>query len=234
MTKELSTIGLLLKEEQLQTVDYNIIPDTLVLEIQQPFPGYDGSNIPKDSVPESFIIITAKEYRPEEILRASAKINQYLDIQIDAAPAWIEVYNKKYYGVRIKGCMTYEKIKDVQAAFLNEKIELAKKVVIKDKGIIKIQKYFIMDEVQDSIYLDINNDWMGYIKIDHFFSWKLFEKITMLVKNNIDNRNFDAALTSLFVEDTVVDLIRIYKKGIKEEILVNIKKKYDSISKDFI
>jgi hypothetical protein len=46
-TKEIESIGVLLKEETLQTVEHYVLENTLVLESIEPFPGYHGQNMPK-------------------------------------------------------------------------------------------------------------------------------------------------------------------------------------------
>jgi hypothetical protein len=67
----LETMGSLLKEESLQTVEHSILPNTMVLESQAPFPGYHGENMPFDTKPDSLFLITTRPYPAESIFRIS-------------------------------------------------------------------------------------------------------------------------------------------------------------------
>ena len=233
MNKTLSTIGILIKEEQMKFISDFIVPNSLVLEILEPFPGYYGENTPEGITPYSIFIITKKEYKPEIILRASQKIKQYSDIKFSATPAFVKIFNKKYFAIRIKNLKSYEHIKTIQTAFLNEKIELHKKIKIDNKAIIEVYKYFELENIKEGLYLSIVDKNMGYIKINKYLSWKLFEKITHLVRNNVDDRYFDAAWTTLFKENKVLDLIRIYKEKISPELLEQIQKQYNKVLLDY-
>lgn len=68
---------------------------------------------------------------------------------------------------------------------------------------------------------------MFYIEIPQYLSWENFRKITERVKHNVSNQNFDAAKGIFYKDDTVKDIIRLFKSNMPLELLQEIKKRYE-------
>ena len=231
MEAQIITWGSISKQEVLKTLESNIIPNSMVLESMEPFPGYHGKNIPTDAVPGSVFLITLKQYTDEEILRLREKINESFKTPFNATPALITLYNEQYPSIRIWNLEGYDYIVELQEKFKNEGVEFRKKKNIKDVALIQIKKTFRLVRDIDGIYYDNTNEKMYYIEIPQI-SWNLFEKITKNIKNNVDNNNFDAAL-GMFYMDKIVDVVRIFGKEIDKEQLKILKNKYNREIRDF-
>lgn len=232
-TKNITSIGYIKKEEKLKNIDFNIIQGTFVIENCEPFPGYHGKNLPSEGTPDSVFFIIKNQMKPEEIIRTGQRIKKYYkNDKIDIAPAWIKYYNKKLNAIRIHHLESYDEIKSLQTCFYDEGIEFSKAKKIDTKGIIKVQKFFKLEPFEDDIlYKDLDNLMMSYIKLPTYFNWKFFERITEDVKNNMENRNYDAANASIYYENELIEFIRIYKKDLDLNFLKILKTKYYDIIK---
>jgi hypothetical protein len=221
---KLQSLGALLKEETLQTVDHYVVQNTLVLESLEPFPGYHGE-MPFDSKPDSIFLITEKQYLLENVFRTSQYLYNYHQFSFDSCPAEIFIHNTHLFSIRIKGLNNYSYIADLQSYLINHGISFMKKKKISAPGLIRIDKIFSLDLIEHYIYKDLDDDKTFYLEIPFHFNWNLFKKTTEHVKNNIDNSNFDAALGFIYLKE-IMDFIRIYTKNPDIKRLQGIRNKY--------
>jgi hypothetical protein len=219
------TMGVLLKEETLQTVDHYVVQNTLVLESLEPFPGYHGENLPLDNKPDSLFLITDKTYPFESLFRISQRLCSYQNMQLDACPVDIFIYNTDLPGIRIKGINNYSLIAEIQGCYIDKGIGFMKKRNINAPGLIKLNKVFTIEKLADYIYKDLIDENTYYISVPFHFNWNLFKKVTMIVKNNLDNSNFDCASGFIYLK-TIMEFIRIYAKNQDIQRLQSIREKY--------
>jgi hypothetical protein len=205
------SLGKITKEEMLQSVTFNVIQNTLVLENLEPFPGYHGENMPFESAPESVFLMTTKACQTETIFRLSRRICNYHNLSFNACPAEISFFNTTYYGIRIKGLNSYNVIADIQGCYMDQGISFLKYKKIRSAGLMKIEKIFHLEKVDESIYRDQEDAFTTYLQIPYAFNWNLFKKVTTNIKNNLENRNFDAAIGFVYLKE-IVDFVRIYAK----------------------
>ena len=208
-SNDIESLGKIIKEETLQNVDFNVIQNTLVLENLEPFPGYHGENLPVESKPESLFLITTKEFPTEIIFRISQRLCQYHHLNFDASPAEITIFNNLYHAIRIKGLSAYSSIADIQGCYIDQGITFLKYKKIKSTGIIKIEKVFRLAKIDDFIYKDREDELTYYLSIPYHFNWNLFKKVTYALKNNLENRNFDAAMGFIYLKE-LLNFVRIY------------------------
>jgi hypothetical protein len=221
----IESMGYLLKEEALQTVEHHIQQNTLVLENLEPFPGYHGENLPLDMKPDSIFLITDRQYSAESIFRLSAQMCSYANIHFDACPAEIFVQNIQLYGIRIKGLNNYSLISDIQRCYLDHEIGFMKKRKINDPGLIRINKVFCFERLAPDIFKDLEDEHTFYVSIPSHLNWSLFRKVTENVKNNIANSNFDCASGFVYLK-TILELVRIYTHSTDVNRLQIIRSKY--------
>ena len=223
--KIIETFGSITKVEQLHTLESNILDNTFVLETFEPFPGYHGENLPSDPIPHHIFLVTKKQYLQEQILRASKKIRKYFNHSFGARQGELHIFNSKLHCIRVKDLPGFELIPELQSCFQAEGIEFMKKRTFNNTGLIKVNKYFELRQIEEGIYSDVVDLRMFYLEIPVLLNWKLFEQITLSIKNNIDNRNFDAALGLLYRKD-LTDVVRIFEKECSIDRLVHIRQKY--------
>lgn len=207
----IESIGTIEKKETLVSLSYN----DLVLESLHPFPGYHGTNVPDKPNPKSIFLILKTKYDDEQIVRATLKIRENYPSTFDASPGTVAVFNHTEPCIRIKGLENYQLIPELVALYKAEGLSFMKgKKIEAYEGLIRIKKYFILDEVNEGIYMDKETPEMGYFEIDGKLEWDLFEKITIEIKQNLEDNNFDAALGTIYRKKGLKDIIRIYDTNV--------------------
>ncbi|MBS4061189.1 MAG: hypothetical protein KG029_12390 [Bacteroidetes bacterium] len=224
--KILKSFGVIAKKENLASVEHDTKTNALVLESLFPFPGYNGTTVPDKTDPRSLFLVTDVIYSDDKIIRAVQQIKKTFPHHFDGAPGQIDLYNKPAGAIRLK-YLSYEKVGSLVAAFEDQGIVFIKdKKVAEYTSIIKISKYFQIENNSEGIYSDMNWKGMYYLQIPIKLRWDNFEKITMSIKHNIDDNNFDAALTIMYDEEGVIDFVRIYDEQSCHGKLMFIRGKY--------
>jgi hypothetical protein len=219
----LETLGSIEKKEMLGPVGYK----QLVLEAFEPFPGYHGTTVPDKDTPQSLFAITRSKYTEEKLIRVTQKIKVDHKMNFDATPGMVTLYNMLNPCIRFKDIKSYEDVPTVLKAYEDEGIEfMSNRNIEPYTGIIKVKKYFLVEVVSDSIFLDAEEPNMFYFSIPVQLRFNQFEKITLDLKQNIDDSNFDAALGTIYRKTGLVDLIRIYADKYTPERLEQIRSRY--------
>lgn len=224
----IETLGRIIKVEALTSIDYNIIPNTLVMENSEPFPGYFGHNMPKDLAPRSIFLITSKKYKDTKLRRIVAEIKAENNQPCDITTGSIRIYNNKYYCLRANGLSCFENIPGLQNALSDKGVRFAKKKKIHAPGRIILNKYFKLEITEQGLYKNLLQPEQYFIPVPRKLKWKEFYDISMNIKNNIDNKLFDAALGYMLRENSIVDFVRIYDKDQSPERMLKIRDMYMS------
>jgi hypothetical protein len=229
MKGSFEVIGYINKEEEVSGLSHSILKNTFVIDISHPFPGYSREKISTLTTPRGVLFLTNNKYDWDKILRTTRKINSFLDYDINGSYASINLWNGDYHALRIKGIPSYEEIPIIQHAFQEEGYVFMKKRSMKGDmtAQIKVKKFFSLQEVGEGIYMDGDSNDMSYIKINQLLNWELFRKITMKIKNNISNRNYDVVNGAFYKDHSVVEMIRIYKPDMSKKLLEEIRDNYN-------
>jgi len=228
--KHFLTFGSIKKEENLTSIEHDILNNTLVLENLSPFPGYHH-DVPMDPTPNFLFLVLDQAYKFDDILRATKNLKKYFNVFFDACPGSIWLHNNQYPCIRIRGLEKFAYLPELQTCYTDEGIAMHKSKNIDSKAIIKLNKTFSLEFLQDGIYKDLVDKHMYYVALPVQLKWKAFEKVTYSVKNNLDNSNFDAAVGYFFMND-VTDFVRIYAQDPTMERLETIRQAYhDEISR---
>jgi hypothetical protein len=225
MNEVFEALGSIIKEEKLRCLKDKIMTNTCVLESDAPFPGYHH-DVPVVPVPRLVFLMTSKAYNREQVTRAAHNIKKYCPFKFDAASGEIFINNDKLSCVRIQGLENFEEIAELQSFFVDEGFKFMKQEKLRAKGIIKIKKTFMLEEVKPGIYCDKLNNKMGYFEIPASISWKLFEKITYTVRNNWKGEHFDAAQAFFYRNFDIIEVVRIYHRFQDIHILEELKQFY--------
>ncbi len=228
MEKTFETTGYTVKEENVDFLNHHILPNTMVMNINHPFPGFYGTPVIEESKPRSVLLVTKEKYSWEKILRTVSAINKFTDFKINGTYARASFGNIYFDSIRIKGLNSYDEIPIIQHAFQEEGFRFMNARKFKDDQTItiKLSKFYLIKEIRESIYLDMDTEHIHYIIIPHNLNWELFRNITLRIKNNISNRNFDVVSGVFFMDKTVTDMIRVFKPEISIELLKEIKERY--------
>lgn len=229
MEKIFQVYGAIIKKEVLSSIDKNLCNRFFVLYTDNPYPGYYSQIIPDSNsfLPRSLFFITKGKIENEIIFRLSKQLKLKKNIDVDITPAEIEVQNILRNAIRIKNIDNFSQIKEIATFITESDIRFEKSKNIDEYiGLIKIKKMFEVKEVNNGEWIDTRDNGMAYFKIPRKISWEKFEKITKLIKNNVKNNIFDAALGYFFVNFDIEDIIRIYDPNIDKEKINNIRELY--------
>jgi hypothetical protein len=233
----IETIGSITKYERLQTVEFNVLPNTLVLENTDPFPGYgyQGINLPSDTKPRSIFLILRYRYSPEKIARISSQFAKLNNKKCRTGCGEIEISGRIFPCIRLKSLECFADIQEVQSFYKENELKFMGYRKINAEGKITIHKNFKIIEISPGIYRDLYDGEKFYIKIPKQINWKTFESVSKFVKNNIRNANFDAALGMIYRFTGVEEIIRIYDRNKSLERALEIKNMYSkALKKEFI
>lgn len=222
----IQTIGGVAKEENLIPLDTHIMPNTCVLETQEPYPSYHH-HLPTESKPVSVFLLTRKKFSAEKLFRMQQNIKKYFEHEFDAVPGVICIHNDTYPCIRIRDLEHYEKIEDLQKSFVSEGVKFLKKKNLKGLAVIQLKKHFNIESIAEGVYRDLDDPASFYLRIPRQLSWKLFAQLTTRVRNNIskEHANFDAALAAIYTKD-ILDVVRIYSAEADLSMLKEIMDQY--------
>lgn len=222
----IQSIGTIAKEETFAQVEHVADLKYQVLESVRPFPGYHGSNLPGQKDAESYFMITKLRYNDDKLIRAIMQTKSNLSFSYNGAPGTIHLERKQFNVIRLKGAKAMQLPKLVDA-FQKYDIEFEKKGKhLEVTALLRIRKFFSMEETMEGIFRDKDRPDFGYIQIPFGLHWSTFKSMTEKLKFNIDDNNFDAALGHVYCPSGMLDFVRIYDKNFKIGKLIYIKEKY--------
>ena len=220
----LESFGTVAKEERVKTVENHILPNSLVLENLEIFPGYHGENLPTDQGPDTFFLITTESHSAEKIFRLSHEIRTFSGYSFDGSPAKLCIGNDSYDAIRIRDLKSYDPLEELQRCFHDAGIHFMKHKHVEGTALIELKKIISFEAVSNDISKDIDGK-LYYLDIRKQISWGRFKSVTRWVKNNFEDQNFDAALVVVYAKD-VYDLVRIYDPNPSPDRLEKIRQKY--------
>ena len=225
----IESVGILVKKEELSSVISETNSNKLILESTKPFPGYyDRHSGPFERDSHSLFAITKLMHNDERIIRCIQGIKNDPNPKhdFDGAPGTLQLKNETVNFVRFK-LLPYHLAGEILDLFTDKGIEFRRaKKIARYETFIRVRKFFSMKETMEGIYQDLTDKHTSYIILPTNLRWKMFEKITMDIKYNIDDKNFDAAQTSVFAKEGLVDFVRIYDRELCQGKLLHIKEKY--------
>jgi hypothetical protein len=224
--KKMEVFSNLVKLEKLTILDDKITPGTLVFESPDPFPGY-YSDFPDSKPPVYLYLALDKPYRLEEILRATQKIQPDFEEHFDAGKGIATIVNEEIPVIRLRHFGNYDIVAPLQNAYNEAGIGFLKRTKKgKYEALVRIVKMLYLKQVEPNIFIDLKEDYHGYILIPSYLKWRQFEKITKQVKYNWFGSKFDAAYGSFYHETRLYEFVRIYSNKLDTDYLQEIRGLY--------
>jgi hypothetical protein len=218
-------MGSITKVEKLETLDANILENTLVLEEIEPFPGYHGANLPTGYNPTAVYLVLKKKVSTVRVVRMTQEIQKFFKHEFDGSPAEIRINNDVFSCIRLRNFDKYSILPELQKAYMHEGLKFMKKKNIRGDGIIEIKKQFELEKLDDGIYKDMEDPLMYYLQIPRYLKWSLFLEITTSVRHNLDDLLFDAALGAIYMKE-ITEVVRIFARDVAVEDLQNLRSRY--------
>ena len=220
-------IGKLTRQENVHPIERNKISNTLVIHVPSPLATY-YTRFSQINKPNSVLLLTKTPASFEQILRATSKINANNNLELDGAKCEITIGNKKYSGIRIKGIKEFSNIEEVQRFYEKEGFDYTKNVKMKSDmdTIIRVNKFFGIEKVEDDIYHSRHNNDRYYFKIPKHIHWDQFRDVTFDIKNNISVSGYDVAKGIFYEKEGITEIVRIIKPNITLDMVKEVKDKY--------
>lgn len=192
----------------------------LVLTDSNPFPGYysETPGDPDGSKPK-YVFVAMKQGKgcyEDDVLRATCSIKKKLNFDFEANYGRFLIFNSMKPCIRFK-VSDYANVPEIIEHFIVEGIQFepAKKVSPYESNI-KIRKYLTFNKIEEDIYSgDEKNHY--FIRIPKHLKWKDFVELIISVRSSGDFGLFDAAQTSLYLKDEILEFVRIYTKSFNDE-----------------
>jgi hypothetical protein len=220
-------LGKLTRQENISPIERNKISNTMVIHVPSPLATY-YSRFSQINKPNAVLLITKKPVSFEHILRATSKINKKNALELGGAKCEITIGNKNYSGIRLKGINEFSEIEEVQRNFVEEGFEFARNINIKKDtdSLIRVNKFFELEIVEEGIYHSPNNKDRYYIEIPKHVHWDEFRRITFDIKNNVSVSGYDVAKGIFYEKDGITEMVRIIKPNITLDMVKELKNKY--------
>lgn len=220
-------IGKIIIEENISPIERNKINNTFVVHIPNPLASY-YSRFTEVNKPNSIVLFTKNAVSFEKILRATKRINETKNMKIAGAKCEVNIGNRKYNGIRVKDIARYTDIEKIQEEYINEGFEFRKseRMSMDTNALIRVNKFFELDEVGEGIYQSPNNKDRFYIEVSKDINWNKFRDMTFDIKSNISVTNYDIAKGIFYKSDGITDMLRVIKPNITLEKVIEIQQKY--------
>lgn len=211
-----NTFSVITKEEDVKNLNHNIMPNTLVLEITHPFPGYYSNEfITSNTQPQTIFIVLREDVKMEFFYRKISRIKKYSSFSFHADYGEINIRNEKYIAIRVNPLENYEQIAILQRYLIDEGFLLKKPQKIEGKAVIKIFRFNNL-LFENGIYHNLDFTQFVYFPISKELTWKLFEQITIRVRHNFQKK-FDAALGVFFFNGIPNEVVRIFATDLSDD-----------------
>ncbi len=218
-------MGYIAKVEKLETLNNNILENTLILEEIEPFPGYHGANLPTGYNPNAVYLVLKKKVSTVRIMRVTQHIHKYFKHSFDGTAAQVSINNDLFNCIRIRNLDNYSIIPEIQRCYMHEGFKFMKKRKIHGNGLIEIKKHFELEKLEEGIFKDLEDPLMFYLQIPAHLNWSVFLEITTSIKHNLDDLSFDAALGAIYLKE-ITEVVRIFTRDMELDSLRKIRERY--------
>lgn len=205
----------------------------LVLSDTDPYPGYYSlTPVASELAKPKYVFITMKQGEgcyEDLVLRAACNVKKITDFDFDANYGRISLQNKILPSLRFK-IEDLSKVPELLELFKKEGLKFQSSVKTSPYiSTIRVRKFMNFSQYAKGIYSGDKQDHY-YIQVPRKLEWNEFAKIIPAVKSSGTFGIFDAALTSLYLQDEIIEFVRIFTKSFKESDFVKLR---DEILKQF-
>ena len=220
--------GSIIKEESIVPVTTHIADHTVVAEANKPYSDYYGIapfNMP--TKPNSLFLFTTQYYMLEEALRYASLIDMGCKQSLNIAISVLNFGTEHYPAIRIKNFPDYQKIETLQQCLMEQGVEFARKVHLKDKAVIKTHKCFALEKIDENLYLDHRQHKTGYVALPNLMNKYDYKEVISSIRNNSNIALFDAERGAIILDGIVTDIVRIYSEHLDTDLLRMIQKQFE-------
>jgi len=233
MAENIHSLGYLLKKEKLATLVSDHAFPELLLESLDPYPGFLNEYAVPTTAREQkqrsvFLIIRNFDVcHEDDFIRITMHIKCDHQVKFDAALSSISLFNEPATAIRFN-MEDFSQLPELISHYRQVGIKpLANKKVKPYQSLIKIRRYFDLIVMAEGIYKDADIEDTYYIRVPLFMTWNEFEKATITIRNNCDQKTYDAAQAAIYNKAGIVELVRIYGSDTDLMNLQSLQHKYN-------
>ena len=221
-------IGKITLEENVHIIKSNKHSGALIIDVPNPLASY-YSNFTGIQKPNSIVLITKNTNSFENILRATKNINTKKNWNLSGAKCEVQTNGKQLNGIRVKKINSYTDIDEVLELYTNEGFDFNSNLRINEKELVrlKVNKFFDLEEVNDSIFRSRRNADRFYFKMNASDNFETCKNKIKHAKNNLPSNNFDAAHVIFYNQGAINDMVRVIKPNLSIQEVQEIYKKYN-------
>ena len=220
ISKVLSGSGSIIKKELVRNSKIKGLKDRMILESTDPFP--EAHIRHKSSFVKFYYLPIQAESLDQDIKIAPHSAEGQIGEDLASALGDITIGEHTYHAIRLRNVSAHL-LPLVIKAYESAGIKLlTDRDSIRDFALIRIEKFFHLEEIEEGIFTDLDDPQIGYVEITRKLDWEELESVTRKVKENITHHNFDRALGTISKHGEQTGVIRIYAPDMNEEVLKEI------------
>lgn len=220
----MSAYGLIEKKEHVHTLKMKSLKKYLVLESVDPFP---GAHIRHKSHFVKFYYLAIKPDRLDQDIKIAAQSAEgQISEEVSSALGEITIDNKSYYVMRLRN-ISENVFPRLIKAYEYEGINMYPfEKSLHGDAWMKVRKFFHLEEIEEGIFTDLDDPYIGYLQLPRKLDWDELEKLTQNVKKETSHSNFDKALGTIYKGGEPVEVIRIFSPNMTEDVLKQISESF--------
>ena len=226
--------GNLTKEETLFCIESNlIIKDSCVLESKNPFLGY-FNDAPQVQKPRYLYLMLENRINFIEAQRLILSVSKSSSITIDAVLAQISLPgHPDMQALRLRDLPQYGQLHIVQQQFRDAGLIFKKhnKGAEFENAFVALEKFFFLKMIEEGLYFDARQAHHGYFILPKEVKWEDFKKLTKEAKYDTQLLSFDAARATVYKDNMLMELVRIYRNNIDLDFLKKVRDRYYQLLK---
>ena len=216
----LSGSGSIRKRELVRNAKIKSLKNYMILESVDPFP--EAHQRHKSHFVKFYYIPIIADNLNQDIKIAAKSAESRLGDELASALGDITIGDTTYHSIRLRN-VSQQDLPYIIKAYEYEGITMASSVEsIRDYAQIKIDKFFHLEEIQEGLYIDLDDAQIGYVETPRKLDWEELEEITKKVKTEAEHTNFDRALGTINKHGENIEVVRIYAPSMNEAILIEI------------
>lgn len=216
----LSGSGSIRKKEFVRNARIKSMKDYMILESADPFPEVHMRH--KSHFVKFYYIPIVADNLDQDIKIAAQSAENRLGEELASALGDITIGDTTYHTIRLRNVPSQSLPSIVKAYEYEGLTPVAPGNNIRDYAFIQIDKFFHLEEIEEGIFVDLDDPQIGYVEIPERLEWDQLETITGKVKDEITHTNFDRALGTISKHGENTEVIRIYSPDMEEPVLKEI------------
>jgi hypothetical protein len=220
--------GGVVKEEPLSCVENDIlIKNTCVLEAVSPYFGY-YNEVKQSTRPQMLYFVLDGYFPLETLIRTTSSVQKQVNFPIDAVTGSINMFGQTCYVIRLLNIQNYSQIAILQEMYMKHGVSFKKKTksFTNEMALIKLRRFFSFSSTENGLYFEYEQPNFGYFEIPKQIPWEKFKALTKEVKFDTNLLYFDAATAYFYINNSITDLVRVYRENLTSDKLIAIRDRY--------